>query len=653
MRKPSKSLQWFYLATALLFATTSYATTPDWVRVAAASTLPAYTPETNAVVLLDDVNVKVLSPVEYLEHYRRVVKILRPEGRDEADLSVYLEGKEKLHSIHCWSFDRSGKEFELKDKEFLERGVSFGYDLYNDVRMRTGVCPGADPGSVMAFEYEVQRHGWVNEFEWGFQESIPVHESHVLLTLPPGWEYKAQWANGAAIEPSKTGDSGWEWTLRDLIAVEHEAMRPSTWALSTRLGLIYFPPSPNISSAGSWEALGRWYTQLTSDRRIPSPELSKKVLELTAGKTDFDAKARALSSFLQADVRYVAIEIGIGGYQPHPAVDIFRARYGDCKDKATLLSTMLHEVGIDSNYVLISTYRGTVNPALSSPHFNHAILAIELPAGTPTERYHSVIEAKSGKKYLIFDPTDPYTPLGDLRGELQDTYALLVANGGGELIHTPLAQPEANQLSRTGHFTITADGTISGEISESRSGDHAFHERASLFHANQQQRTEHMEQRLSRSLKGFTLENVDVQQLEHTEKNLEVVFKLNNPGYGQIRGPLMLLRPRVIGEKSLALDRKPRHFPFQFEDATRETDVYEFELPKEYSVDDLPEPVNVDMGFAAYHSKFEVAGNKLRYSREFIRREVLLPAERVEELRKMQGIIGADENAAVVLKRNS
>jgi len=115
----------------------------------------------------------------------------------------------------------------------------------------------------------------------------------------------------------------------------------------------------------------------------------------------------------------------------------------------------------------------------------------------------------------------------------------------------------------------------------------------------------------------------------------------------------MLLRPRVIGEKSLTLDRKPRHFPFQFEDTSRETDVYEFELPKEYGVDDLPEPVNVDMGFAAYHSKFEVAGNKLRYSREFIRRQVLIEPQRIEELRKMQGIIGADENANVVLKRNS
>jgi Domain of Unknown Function with PDB structure (DUF3857)/Transglutaminase-like superfamily len=547
MRKSNKTSPCFLLATALLLVASCHASTPDWVRVAAASTLPAYTPETNAVVLLDDVNVRVLSPTEYLEHYRRVVKILRPEGRDEADLSVYLEGKEKLHSIHCWSFDRSGKEFELKDKEFTERGVFFGFDLYNDVRMRTGTCPGADPGSVLAFEYEVQRHVWVNEFEWGFQESIPVHESHVVLTLPPGWEYKVQWANGLPIEPSKTGDGGWQWTLRDLTAVEIEPMRPSTWALSLRMGLIYLAPGPSVSSAGSWQALGRWYTQLTSDRRVPSPELSQKVLQLTAGKADFDAKARSLTSFLQTDVRYVAIEIGMGGYQPHRAVDIFRARYGDCKDKATLLSTMLHEAGIESNYVLISTHRGVVNPALSSPHFNHAILAIELPSGTATEHYHSVIETKLGKKYLIFDPTDPYTPLGDLRGDLQDTYALLMADNGGELIHTPLAQPEANQLSRTGHFTLAADGTISGEILDSRSGDHAFHERASLIHANQQQRTEQMERRLSRSLKGFTLENVDVQQLEQTEKNLEIVLKLNNPGYGNIRGCRLLTPQRQFG----------------------------------------------------------------------------------------------------------
>ena len=653
MPKPSKIPAWFLLAIPVLLVVSARAATPDWVRQAAATTLPSYEPETNAVVLLDDVEVRVLNPSEYVEHYRRVVKILRPEGRDEAELAVHLRGNEKLHFIHCWSFDRSGREFELKDKDFVERGSYSGWELYNDIRYRTGTCPGGDPGSVIAFEFEVQRHEWVNEFEWGFQESIPVHESHVVLALPTGWEYKAQWANGTPIEPAKTSDGSWEWVMRELPAIQHEPMRPATWALSLRMGLVFFSQGTTGSNAGSWEALGRWYTQLTSDRRNPSPELSQKAHELTAGKADFDAKARALASFLQTDVRYVAIEIGIGGYQPHPAADIFRARYGDCKDKATLLSTMLHEVGIESEYVLINTHRGLTSPDLSSPHFNHAILAIAVPANAPADRYQSLVTTKSGKKYLIFDPTDPYTPLGSLRGDLQDTYALLMSGNTGELIHTPLGQPEANELLRTGRFSLTSDGSISGEIVESHGGDHAYHQRSMLVHANQQQRTERIEERLSRSLKGFTLENTEVRQLDQTDKNLEIAMKLSDPGYAQIRGPLMLLRPRVMGEKSFPIERKPRHFPFQFEDASRETDVYEFELPKEYAVDDVPGPVDVDMGFAAYHSKIEVAGNRLRYSREFIRRDVLLKPERVEELRKMQGIIGADENAAVVLKRSS
>ena len=90
---------------------------------------------------------------------------------------------------------------------------------------------------------------------------------------------------------------------------------------------------------------------------------------------------RALATFLQRDVRYVAIELGIGGVQPHPASDVFAHLYGDCKDKATLLSSMLHEVGIESYYVVINSRRGAVSAA-TPPYidvFNHAILAIRLP----------------------------------------------------------------------------------------------------------------------------------------------------------------------------------------------------------------------------------------------------------------------------------
>ena len=122
---------------------------------------------------------------------------------------------------------------------------------------------------------------------------------------------------------------------------------------------------------------------------------------------------------MQAEVRYVAIEIGIGGFQPHPATQIFRARYGETADKATLLSSMLKEAGINSYYVIIDTRRGAVDPDMPGPWFNHAILAVALPPDTKPDLYPSTVKTKDGKRYLIFDPTDEYTPVGQLRGEPQ------------------------------------------------------------------------------------------------------------------------------------------------------------------------------------------------------------------------------------------
>src|SRR5690349_12678225 len=87
-----------------------------------------------------------------------------------------------------------------------------------------------------------------------------------------------------------------------------------------------------------------------------------------------------LASFVQREIRYVAVEVGIGGYEPHHAQATFKNRYGDCKDKVTLLSTMLSDIGVESYYVLINTSRGVVMPEFPSPRFfNHAIVAIRIP----------------------------------------------------------------------------------------------------------------------------------------------------------------------------------------------------------------------------------------------------------------------------------
>jgi hypothetical protein len=651
MRKTGNPLGWT-IAAGILWSTLAQASIlPDWVNQAKSQTLPTYDGETEAVVLLDEQTFTVRSPDEYIDHYRQVVKILRPNGRWAGEFAVHYRGQEKIQSLHAWSVDRAGHEYEVKDKDFVDRGVSIGYILYDDVRLKTTKVPGADVGSVVAFEYEVRRHPWIHQLNNWFQMGIPVHEAKLALEVPAGWEYRIAWSGIASLEAKQVSPTRTEWTARDLPAIEHEPMRPPIEALAAQATIAYFGPGTSPKEAGSWDNIGRWYVGLSDGRRNATPELTQKANDLTAGTPDFDGKARAIAGFLQKDVRYVAIEIGIGGFQPHPASDIFRARYGDCKDKATLMSSMLREVGIASQYVIIDTERGVVHPEMPSTYFNHAILAIEIPEAVSTAKYGPVVQSKGGKKYLIFDPTDEFTPFGSLRGELQDTYALLVTDGAGELIHTPLAPPETNLYARSGRFTLQPNGALAGEVRVKSSGDHALYEREMLMYKDERQRQQFLEHGLNGSVRGFALEKTEIQKLDALQEPVEIGMQFSVPAYAQERGPLVLLRPRVLGEKGFAVERKPRKYAFQFEGTTKETDEYEIEIPKEYTVDDVPEPVKVDMGFARYESKVEVSGSKIRYARTFERKAVLVPAERADDVRKLMGLIGADEAAVVVLKK--
>jgi transglutaminase-like putative cysteine protease len=635
-----------------LMCPSAVAAIPPWMQQAAASQAGTYAADTNAVVLFEETTYTVSNANEYVEHYRRVVRILRPDGRTEGRLWVYLEGGAKLLSVHAWSLDSAAREYELKEKDFIEQSAAAGFELYADVRVRTALAPAAQAGSLIGFEYEVRRPVWLNQLDWEFQEDIPLRQARLIVELPAGWEYKTSWAAAQPVEPTKIGENSWQWELHDVPGIEDEPKSPAFRALEGRMDVAFFSPADNTINFASWQGLGNWINKLGADRRTVSPEMAAKVHELIAGKTDFDAKLRALTSFLQTEVRYVAIEIGIGGYQPHAASEVFRARYGDCKDKATLLGAMLQEAGISSSYVGIHTERGVADPAVPSVYsFNHAIIAIELPPGTAPETYHSVVTSKSGKRYLIFDPTDPYTPVGDLRSELQDTYALLVTADGGELIRTPIQKPATNQLVRTGTFTLGPDGTLAGEVVEDRSGDHASDLRGQLRYSTELQRKQRMERFLNRSLKGFTLESSDIEQLDQIHKDLIVKYKFSTPQYAQVMGTMMLVRPRVVGEKSFAVERKPRLYPVELEGSSRETDTYEIELPPQYKVDDVPEPVKLDMGFASYQSKVEVEGQKIRYSRELVVRDVSVPADRIADLRKFENAVGGDEMAAVVLKR--
>ncbi len=145
--------------------------------------------------------------------------------------------------------------------------------------------------------------------------------------------------------PATRGTGRWSWSINDIAPVRIEQSMPPWRGIASRMVVALMPPSGQGARIQSWRELGAWYQNLTRDRREATPQIKQKVAELTANVPSLWGKIQALTGFVQTDIRYVAIELGIGGHQPHPAADVFSHRYGDCKDKVTLLSTMLKEIG--------------------------------------------------------------------------------------------------------------------------------------------------------------------------------------------------------------------------------------------------------------------------------------------------------------------
>src|SRR6202020_1320774 len=184
-------------------------------------------------------------------------------------------------------------------------------------------------------------------------------------------------------------------------------------------------------------------------RLIATPEIAAKAKELAGDKTDFYDKTEAIAEFVQKQVRYFVIEMGVGGFQPHFAGDIFHNRYGDCKDKATLLSAMLSTVGIHSALMMVDHRRGVVDPEAPSIVGDHMIAAIEIPKGYKSPKLRSVVTTKAGRQYLIFDPTWDKTAFGQLEHNLQGGYGVLVEGSDSQIIQFPVLSPDLNTIHRT------------------------------------------------------------------------------------------------------------------------------------------------------------------------------------------------------------
>lgn len=654
-----RALQSFLLLTALapITAAPAFASkqdaVPDWVTAAAAQKLPVYPPETNAVVLLDDTTYTVAPDGRATEHYRHVVKILRPQGREAGLVFVPFDKDTKIASLHIWSIGPDGHQYAMKDNEITEVGYGGQSNLIFDGKVKTATPPGRDPGGIIAYEYEQRIRPYLTEITWFFQGDIPSLNQSFTVELPPGYTYGTVWAHHDQAKAIDLENQRWRWEMNNVPAIDLDQvlLRPSELSLAGRMTVHYAGPGITVATEGTWQSIGEWYQTLSKERLVSTPEISAKANELTAGKTDFYDKTEAIAEFVQKDIRYFVIEVGIGGYQPHFAGDIFRNRYGDCKDKATLLSAMLSSVGIHSALVMVDHRRGVVDPDAPSIVGDHMIAAIEIPKGYNSPKLRSVVTAKTGRRYLIFDPTWEKTAFGQLEHNLQGGYGVLMEGPDSQIVQFPVLAPDLNTIQRTATFKLQPDGSLQGTVTEKRFGDISEGRRALYTMGDAKEQTQFLDRVLGQDFTTVSVADFKVQNAEALNKDLTTSYSLTADHFAKSMGPLLMVRPRVLGSEGLETDRKARHVPINLRETMQAKDDYTIELPPGYSVDEIPDPVKLDLDFASYESSSSVKDNVLHYTRTYTVRQVTLPADRYSDVQKLAEVIAADEQSRAVLKK--
>ena len=630
---------------------------PPWMHALVGVTLPSHDEKTEAVLLYSETNVTVLSEDKIRTRVRRAYKVLRPEGRERGTVGVGFNPERKIKSLYGWCIPAQGKDYEVKEKDAIDlASPAEGGELIDDVRVRVLRIPAPDVGNIVGYEFEVEeRPFWLQDI-WYFQGTDPVLESHYSLQLPPGWEYRASWMFYPEVKPAEGSGNLSQWVVSDVKGIRLEPDMPPWRGVAGQMIVSFFPAggTSRKNELASWKGMGSWYQNLISTRMEASEPIKQEVNTLVAGKITTLAKMQAIAAFMQHDIRYVAIELGIGGWQPHAAPDVFSHRYGDCKDKATLMRTMLHEIGVESYHVVINARRGVVTGEMPAHNgFNHVILAIKLPNDVNDASLIAVVQHPELGRVLFFDPTNEITPFGQIGGYLQANYGLLVTPETGELVELPQQPSAMNSIQRVGKLTIDANGMLKGDVKEVQLGDQAWLERERLRTVTKEaDRIKSIEDLLAGSLSNFQILRATVVNSEHTDRPFGFNYSFQSLNYAKNAGNLLLVRPRVLGSKSSSVleTKEPRKFPYEFDGPVRDTDSFDIALPPGYEVDELPAPVDAEYSFGSYHSKTEASGNVLHYTRCMEIKELSVPLGKMDELKKFYRQIASDERNAAVLK---
>ena len=638
------------LTAAVLAARMSAAAdAPAWLDQVARRPSTALESGADAVVLLDDVTVTVADDGRVTTRRSYAARILTRGGMDAASVrEIYNTGSGNVRTMRGWVL-RDGRTIELGRADTADIALVEN-DVYNEARMKVLTAPDVfAPGIIFGAETEVVERTVFTQFEWPLQEDWPVRTVRRTLTLPGGWDARSVTFNHSQIDGQRTGAS-LAWELHDLPALPDEPAGPPSGGLVPRLAVSYLPTRRELPGFDDWPSVSRWLATLADPQAASHSTLTAKTKELTAAASTELERIRAVARFVQS-VQYISIQTGVGrggGYKPHQAIDVFTKNYGDCKDKANLMRTMLASIGLRA--YLVTAYAGDpayVRTEWPSPQqFNHAIVAVVVGRDT---RATAVLEHASLGRLLFFDPTDEQTPLGELPMHLQGSQGLVVSADGGPLVRMPLSDAEANPTTRRVDASVTADGTLHATVRRASAGHPASIERHIYRDLPQDDYLRAIEADVRRQIPGAVLTLAKVGEDAATNR-FELTMTLQAPAYAQIlQGRLMIVRPPQMNRLELpSLTASTRRTPILLEPLD-ERDILELALPSDSVVDEMPEPQSRQTPFGSFSIRWQAENGRVTRTLSLRIQRSTVPPESYRDVRAFLDAFREAERLPVVL----
>ncbi|HEX6188101.1 MAG TPA: DUF3857 domain-containing protein [Pyrinomonadaceae bacterium] len=528
------------------------------------------------------------------------------------------------------------------DVQDLTAPISREAPVYTDVRQKHVTVPGLRPGDTLEYHAVwklhtalAANHFWLNhDF---IKRDVILLDEQLEVNVPVDSAVTLKTEKG--LDPAiKEQEARRVYTWRHSVLKRADEKADDKEAARRRKEELEDPKPPMVqmTTFKSWEEVGQWYAGLERDRTTPDEKIRAKVAELIRDRKTDQEKIEALYEFVAKNFRYVSLSLGQGRYQPHPATEVLANQYGDCKDKHTLLASMLIAAGLRAYPALMNSSR-KIDPDVPSPgQFDHVISAIPL-----------------GNETLWADTTAEVAPFRLLSPQLRDKKALVIpAEGGARLESTPAEPP----------FVSSDAVEITGEVSElGKLSGHArltLRSDSEMYFRQMFRRTPQNEWKrlgyilaLTAGIRGAEITDIKPRDITATDKPLEIEYDFSYSDFldwSSKKAKLSIPLPS-LNAVQVDADKQEGSKPIQIGVPIDIAYRLKLTLPAKYQAR-LPVPVTLTRDYANYKSTYKLEGNVLTVERTLNLRKRELPADRTMDYIAFISATRADEEQTVALE---